>query len=173
MPQYPALIVKPKTGDESFHHDGQPTDFQVLDFWRWGVSDLVNNVTRGKVAEFLVSRALGLADCAGCAGGPCDLKTPSGLEIQVKSCLFAVVGPRELSRIEFDIRRKRAWNYETNLYGAEVKRHAAVYVFASCIIKTRRRWTHWTSPSGRSTSCRRQNSTRHVRAQAQSRSKSC
>jgi hypothetical protein len=52
MPQYPALKVTPKTGDESFHHGGQPVDFRVLDFWRWGVSDLVDNVKRVDLIRF-------------------------------------------------------------------------------------------------------------------------
>ena len=94
------------------------------------MSDLVDNMTRGHLAEFLVSRALGLTDCARDAGGPCDLRTPSGLEIQVKSCAYLQSwGHEKLSQIRFDIRSKRAWDSATNLYGADVKRHAHVYVF--------------------------------------------
>ena len=31
----------------------------VLDFWRWGFSDLRENVVRGILAEFLVAQAVG------------------------------------------------------------------------------------------------------------------
>ena len=43
-------------GDEAF----VGVDAQVLDFWRFAMSDLRMNNTRGYLAEFLVARALGL-----------------------------------------------------------------------------------------------------------------
>jgi hypothetical protein len=48
-----------KTGGECFHANGFAAGFTLLDFWRWSASDLVGNVTRGTLAEFIVARALG------------------------------------------------------------------------------------------------------------------
>lgn len=91
---------------------------------------MADNVTRGRLAEFLVSRALGLTDSVKDAWGPWDLRTPSGLELQVKCCAYLQSwGQRKLSDIRFDIRSKLAWDSATNRYGAEVKRHAHAYVF--------------------------------------------
>ena len=45
--------------EETFFENGITTDITVLDFWRFAYSDL-NADPRDDVAEFLVSRALGL-----------------------------------------------------------------------------------------------------------------
>lgn len=48
------------TGDEHFTFDGMPTNHLVSDFWSWFSSDLLNNITRGILAEYIVSNALGI-----------------------------------------------------------------------------------------------------------------
>lgn len=45
-----------KSGDEQIIG----TDKTLLDFWRWGFSDVLNNTTRGIFAEYLVATALGI-----------------------------------------------------------------------------------------------------------------
>jgi hypothetical protein len=54
------ITTIPKNGDESFHFAGREAGFDLLSFWRWSVSDLVSNATRGRLAEFIVARALGV-----------------------------------------------------------------------------------------------------------------
>ena len=49
-----------KTGSECFTFHGEREDFTVLDFWRWCFSDLYE--IRSKVAEYLVVKALEIAD---------------------------------------------------------------------------------------------------------------
>ena len=74
-----------KTGEERFHLSGQPTGPVLLDFWRWSVSDLVSNATRGRLAEYIVASALGLATGVRSEWDAFDLLTPAGLRIEVKS----------------------------------------------------------------------------------------
>ena len=49
-----------KTGSEYFTFQGISEEFSVLDFWSWCFSDLYE--VRSKLAEYLVVRALGIAD---------------------------------------------------------------------------------------------------------------
>ena len=54
----PRATIKRKTGGEVFHSNGRPMKFDLLEFWGWSTSDLVSNVTRGCLAEYIVARAL-------------------------------------------------------------------------------------------------------------------
>lgn len=40
------------TGDEHFTYGDISKDFQLSDFWSWFSSDLLNNITRGILAEY-------------------------------------------------------------------------------------------------------------------------
>lgn len=44
------LTCQPKTGCERFRADDKDLDFALSDFWRWSMSDLVSNATRGRLA---------------------------------------------------------------------------------------------------------------------------
>jgi hypothetical protein len=52
--------VKPerKNGKTKFHAGESELEFTAENFWSWAFSDLLNNVTRGCLAEFIVARAL-------------------------------------------------------------------------------------------------------------------
>lgn len=126
------LTVSPKTGEESFHEDGQPLGFDLLEFWRWSVSDLVSNATRGRLAEYIVAQALGI-NTQGVRNewDAFDLLTPSGLKIEVKSAAYLQSWSQtKLSTISFLVRRTRAWQPDTNIYEPAAKRQADIYVFA-------------------------------------------
>jgi hypothetical protein len=71
-----------------FTVDGVPTGLTVGHFWQWGLSDLLLNTLRGKLAEFIVSRALGINEPTDVAWAHADLVLPSGVEIEVKSSAF-------------------------------------------------------------------------------------
>lgn len=47
-----------KDGDEPFTQAGESKGFDLLEFWRWSTSDLVDNATRGVLAEYIVAKAL-------------------------------------------------------------------------------------------------------------------
>ncbi len=51
MTEHGPIDVKSKTGEESFTENGQKLNFDLKSFWRWSMSDLVSNTTRGVLAE--------------------------------------------------------------------------------------------------------------------------
>ena len=130
----PALKIEKKSGEECFRENGQDCDFDLLDFWQWSMSDLVNNATRGVLAEYIVARALGIStNKTRDFWAPYDLVIPEGdkVRIEVKSSSYVQCWAQSaLSRISFDIKPSHAWDYKTGGWDEEYKRQADVYVFA-------------------------------------------
>lgn len=125
------LHPKRMTGNERFHDRNKALDYRLLDFWQWTCSDLVSNTKRGVLAEYIVSRALGIVDGISDEWAPYDLDTPDGTKVEVKSAAFLQSWHQEkLSSISFQIRKTRAWDRETNKLSDKAQRHAHVYVFA-------------------------------------------
>ncbi len=81
-------LAERKTGDEPLHIDGQPLAANVLSFWQWSASDLISNTMRGRLAEYLVACALGVADGVRVEWDAYDLRTPSGIKVEVKSAAY-------------------------------------------------------------------------------------
>lgn len=133
QPNLNALTVTPKTGDDRFTHQGQDVGANLLGFWRWACSDLLGNVMRGVLAEYIVGLALGCVD-----GGvrpewnATDLCF-QGCRVEVKSSAsLQSWSQTKLSPIKFDIEPKTGWHAETNTYATERKRQADVFVF--CVL---------------------------------------
>jgi hypothetical protein len=126
------LTITRKEGREPFHISGKKLDFDLLSFWQWSASDLVSNTTRGIVAEYIVARALGLAESDVRDGWAAfDLETASGIKVEVKSAAYVQSWHQErLSPITFTTPKTRAWDADTNVQSREFKRQADVYVFA-------------------------------------------
>jgi len=133
LPDNLGILRSPRrTGDERFHQHGVALDFALLDFWRWSVSDLVSNATRGRLAEYLVAKALGIST-AGVRDewAAYDLVTASGTRIEVKSAAYLQAWHQnKLSSISFSTRLSRAWDAETNSLSEVSQRQADLYVFA-------------------------------------------
>ena len=55
MTELQRLIVSRKRGDDPFHINEEPLDFNLQSFWQWSSSDLVSNATRGIIAEYIVA----------------------------------------------------------------------------------------------------------------------
>ncbi|MBK9250286.1 MAG: hypothetical protein IPM69_19795 [Ignavibacteria bacterium] len=49
-----------KTGNEQLFDNSKQLGFSLFDFWRWSVSDILSNATRGRFAEFIVATATGI-----------------------------------------------------------------------------------------------------------------
>ena len=84
----------------------------VKDFWQWSASDLLNNTTRGVLAEFLVAHALGIhKEGFRVEWDAFDLETCDGLKVEVKSAAYVQSWPqRQLSPIRFNVApKKRIW----------------------------------------------------------------
>ncbi len=134
QPSLDVLTVAPKTGDDRFTHQGQDVGANLLGFWRWAYSDLMSNVMRGVLAEYIVGLALGCVD-----GGvrlewdATDLCTSQGCRVEVKSSAsLQSWSQTKLSPIKFDIEPKTGWHADTNTYATERKRQADVFVF--CVL---------------------------------------
>src|SRR5262249_23331500 len=127
------LVIDRKGGQESLHYDGNQLPANLLAFWQWSASDLVSNVTRGRLAEFIVATALGVDVWGGVRNewDAIDLLTPEGFKVEVKSAAHVQSWfQSRLSKIVWRIPPARAWDAATNLQSSEVRRQADVYVLA-------------------------------------------
>ena len=131
LPDLDALVPSRLTGDESFHAGGQPLGFELLCFWRWAFSNVHGNALRGLIAEFLVTHAVdGVSTCR-TEWDSCDVTTPGGLRIEVKSSAYVQSWKQaKLSTISFGITPRRPWDAATNTSAETARRTAHVYVFA-------------------------------------------
>ncbi len=132
MTDLPRLAITRKEGTEQFHINGKSLGFDLLSFWRWSASDLVNNAMRGIVAEYIVAHALGLGKSGVRDGWAAfDLETPSGIKIEVKSAAYVQSWhQKQLSSITFVTPKTYAWDAENNIQSQGSKRQADVYIFA-------------------------------------------
>lgn len=129
------IKAKPKTGNENLTCEGGILNYNLLDFWRWSVSDILSNATRGRFAEFIVGTAIGLnPEDLRNEWDAYDLTAKNGAKIEIKSAAYIQSWyQKNYSTISFSIKAARGWDAETNVVQAEAKRHADVYVF--CLLK--------------------------------------
>ncbi len=130
---YQRLVACRRTGSEPFHAKGAALGVNLADFWGWSTSDLVSNATRGKVAEFLVACALGLAKRQEVRDewAPHDLETDEGIRIEVKSAAYLQSWRQSRpSPISFSVRATKKWDPATSQLSKAPLRTADVYVFA-------------------------------------------
>ena len=125
------IIACPKTGKENLTNNGQKINFNLLDFWRWSVSDILSNATRGRFSEFIVGSAVGLnLENLRDEWDAYDLITEDGIKIEVKSAAYIQSwNQRNFSNISFSIKPARFWDSESNMLELDPKRHADIYVF--------------------------------------------
>src|SRR2546430_517491 len=132
MESLPTVSVSRKMGSEPLTSGGLPTGQTLADFWGWSGSDLLDNVGRGVLAEFIVATALGIpTDGVRVNWAAWDLTTPGGIRIEVKSAAYLQSWPqKQLSAISFSTPKTLAWDGDTGEWAREAERHAQVYVFA-------------------------------------------
>lgn len=129
--RFPRLPVARRTGDEPLHDAGRPRAACLIDFWRWAYSDLLHNVTRGVLAEYLVADALGLTLDVRDPWAGCDLVAANGARIEVRSAAYVQAwAQRRDTAITFSVRASKRWDADTGAYDPDVARNADVYVFA-------------------------------------------
>jgi len=125
----------PRKPEQPFRDGEANLGFALVDFWRWSTSDLLNNVTRGNLAEFIVAKALGITTEVRTVWAAYDLLMPSErgreLKIEVKSAAYLQGWEQDkYSLIQFDVRKTKALDEATSIYTGAAKRQADVYVFA-------------------------------------------
>ncbi len=121
----PSLKCSLKSGQENLTYFGKKTNFRLIDFWRWSMSDILSNSTRGKLAEFIVGTAVGTDFASPRDEWDCfDIKSNNGIKIEVKSAAYIQSwDQKKYSTISFSIKK------------AKKGRSADVYVF--CLLKHR------------------------------------
>ena len=136
---WPAPDLEFLRGDEWFRASGKPLGFTMLDYWRWSGSDLLGNAERGVLAEFLVAKALGVADAPRVEWAAHDVSVRfdgTDVIVEVKSAAWYQSWHQERpSDIRFDIApRKWSWNPDAgkSKEHEEPQRAADVYVF--CVL---------------------------------------
>lgn len=132
MENLPRVRLARKTGAEPLTASGLPTGRTLADFWGWSRSDLLDNLERGVLAEFIVATALGIpTDGVRVNWAAWDLTTPGGIRIEVKSAAYLQSwAQKQLSAISFSTPETLAWDGETGEWAGDAERHAQVYVFA-------------------------------------------
>jgi hypothetical protein len=132
MENLPGIIPSRQSGAEPFTRAAKPIGPTLADFWGWTLSDLVDNLERGALAEFIVATALGIpTDGVRVGWAVWDLTTLDGVRIEVKSAAYLQSWPQDhLSRISFRAPKAQGWDPDTGKYVGAPERHAQVYVFA-------------------------------------------
>ncbi len=124
-----------KFGDEALSYQNKNISYTLIDFWRWSVSDILSNATRGRLAEFIVATATNI-DITEVRDewGAFDLITPLGIKLEIKSAAYLQSWQqRILSIISFSTKLSSKWDAQTDKRSAIKQRHADVYVF--CLLK--------------------------------------
>jgi hypothetical protein len=125
------IQVTLKSGAEQLTLANQGTGTSLHHFWRWYVSDLLSNATRGVFAEFIVATATNIDITQPREEWSAfDLTTPDGIKLEIKSAAYLQSWQqRELSKISFSTKLSLYWDNITNQQEKVAKRHADVYVF--------------------------------------------
>jgi len=124
-----------KSGNEPLTFREEKLNFTLLDFWRWSVSDILSNATRGRLAEFIVATATDIdINNVRSEWDAYDLITTDGIKLEIKSAAYLQSWyQRVLSKISFSTKLARHWDSVTNILSTTPQRHADVYVF--CLLK--------------------------------------
>lgn len=116
-----------KKWKENFSYKGKSYNFLLQDFWSWNNSDLLNNALRGKLAEYIIMKALDIEQEFRLERDDYDLNY-KGLKIEIKS--WAYIQSREqrkFSNIIFWIKPTQAEKW------GDKKRQSDLYIF--CLLK--------------------------------------
>jgi len=101
----------------------------VNEFWQWAYSDLMQNVERAVLAEYIVATLLGVDKELRIPWVAYDLKLPNGKAVEVKTmALLQAWYQKELSNPRVVIKPTRKWDPETNIMEDTPKFHSDLYV---------------------------------------------
>ncbi|HAS8250502.1 TPA: hypothetical protein I7673_21730 [Vibrio vulnificus] len=137
MSKHDEKFLSNKSGVEVIQDENENPITNLLEFWRWSYSNIMYNTIRGDLAEFIVFKALeNELDTKFYStrrdGDVCDFQFGKGIFVEVKSAAYIQAWEqKEFSPIEFDIRERGDYDFETGKPNNSVKkRWANVYVFA-------------------------------------------
>lgn len=129
---FPVVQTTKKSGQESFTLEGKELPMNILSFWQWSSSELLENALRGKLAEFIVASSINVTDKTREEWDAYDLMTNDGLKIEIKSSAYLQSWSQtELSKIKFGIQPTRKWE-ENSKRSTNVQRQSDIYIF--CVL---------------------------------------
>ena len=135
MERLDKIIVKQKNGNENLIYNNNKLEWKLIDFWKWSVSDLLSNATRGTFAEFIVATTMEI-DLSNIKEewNAYDLETKDGIKIEIKTSAYLQTWyQKDYSKIVFSIKSSYSWNAKTNKLLEVKSRPSDVYVF--CLLK--------------------------------------
>lgn len=129
------IITQPKSGEERFKYDKDNLEFKLNDFWKWNQSNLIENRTRGVLAEFIVKQALNISNNTRIEWDSYDLITKDGLKIEVKSAAYIQSWEqKKYSSISFGIAPTKGEPINP-LYDSKYRRWSELYIF--CLLENK------------------------------------
>jgi len=113
-----------KIWNELFSFNNNDLDFKLLDFWSWNTSDLLNNAMRWKLAEFIIAKALWIANTFRIEWDEYDL-VYNDLKIEIKSWAYIQSWEQDkYSNIVLTVKPTKDYNW------TDFKRQSDIYIFA-------------------------------------------
>lgn len=129
-----AVPASRKTGEEPLTTSDKSAGVDLLSFWQWSSSNLLSNSLRGVLAEYIVASTLGCHAGVRTEWDAYDLKTESGIRIEVKSAAYLQAWAQEnFSKINFSVHPAHGWDAESKSRSKVKTRASHVYVF--CILR--------------------------------------
>lgn len=126
---YSEIKPETKSGNEPFHINSQNLDFKLIDFWKWNQSNLIENRTRGILAEYIVRAALEIKSNIRVEWDNYDLVSNTGKKIEVKSAAYIQSwAQKKRSSIRFSIGKSIGVTDYAG-YDGKSRRWADFYVF--------------------------------------------
>jgi len=112
-------------------------NFNLSDFWSWNQSDLIENRTRGILAEFIVKKALEIESDKRIEWDNFDLITNKGKRLEIKSAAYIQSWEqKKYSVINFGI-SPTVGTKDNPEYDGIKRRWSDFYVFCLLKIKTK------------------------------------
>ncbi len=103
----------------------------VCDFWQWGFSDLMQNTTRGILAEYIVAALLGIENKVRNPWFPFDLQVTDGRTIEIKTMsLLQAWKQKQLSTPRVVLAPTRKWEPKTGEMEKESTFNADIYIIS-------------------------------------------
>lgn len=132
-----SIPPKPQKLDPSTRFKDGPDSVNrrtISDFWQWAYSDLMQNVERAVLAEYIVAVLIGVDNEPRVPWLAYDLKLPNGKTVEVKTMSkLQAWHQRRLSSPRVVIKPTRKWDPKTNVMEKEPKLHSDLYVI--CLFK--------------------------------------
>jgi hypothetical protein len=124
--------LKPAVMEPSAKFKNAPQNFNEKDisgFWQWAFSDLLQNTTRGILAEYIVAVLLGVDEAPRNPWESFDLRLHNGKRIEVKTMSYLQAWTQKaLSVPRVVLSPKRFWDPDTNVMEKRTSLNSDLYI---------------------------------------------